>query len=174
MKFPRAVVLAALLAACGDPESSSRAAAQAMKPVSFTEWEQVLADQRGAIAVVDLWASWCQSCIERFPHMAELSRRYRDRDVRFLTLNLDDRADAEAVAWSNDFLRTLDGDFRHYRLDENLMEAFARLELLGIPVVLIYGRGGEEVYRLTGDDPNDQFDDEDVEQAVDSLLAGRG
>lgn len=164
-------MVALLFAGCGE-----RAAApdpHALQAVSFDGWRQTLAARRGAIVVVDLWASWCMTCIERFPAMVAMSRRYRDDGVQFLSLNLDDRTDAAAIAWSANFLRGLDTGITHYRLDENLMQAFERLELLGIPVVLVYDRGGTEAVRLTGDDPNDQFDEDDVEQAIHGLLGSQ-
>ena len=59
-------------------------------------------------------------------------------------------------------------------MDERLDIAFDKLDLLGIPVVVIYGRDGAEAARLTGDNPNDQFDEEDVEAAIVSVARGRG
>jgi hypothetical protein len=58
-------------------------------------------------------------------------------------------------------------------MNENLLEAFERLDLLGIPTVLVYGSDGREHFRLTGDNPNNQFTDQDVESAIKSLLAQR-
>ena len=175
-----AALLAALvLAACGEraeaPPSPATAPAapdpQAMQVVGFDGWQQALGANRGSVVVVDLWASWCVTCIERFPAMVTMSQRYRDKGVRFLSLNLDDREDAAAIEWSQKFLRGLGAGIAHYRLDENLMQAFERLDLLGIPVVLVYDRSGAEAARLTGDDPNNQFDEDDVEQAIQGLLA---
>jgi thiol-disulfide isomerase/thioredoxin len=120
--------------------------------------------------VVDLWASWCVSCIERFPEMVELAERYGDRPVRFLTLNLDDPQDAAGIEWSNDFLERIGAEFSNYHLAENLNWSFERLDLLAIPVVLIYDGTGRERFRLTNDDPNNQFDEQDVEEALRSLL----
>jgi len=165
-----------LLAGCGE-DQPAHTTPPLMQPVGFAGWERVLAAEHGSIVVVDLWASWCVSCIERFPQMVALNRRYRTEGVRFLSLNFDERDDAEAIAWAEDFLRRTQADFPHYRLEENLMQAFERLDLLGIPVVLLYDRDGREAFRLTGDDPAAQFDEDDVERAIRSLLgnsAGSG
>ena len=141
-----------------------------LQAVGFSQWEQVLADQRGNIAVVDVWASWCSPCIERFPHMVTLHHRYRERGVRFLSLNLDEQGDADALQWVGEFLRRVEAVFPNYHLDENMTQAFERLDLLGLPVVLIYDTDGTEAHRLTGDDPNNQFSEQDVEKAVLDLL----
>ena len=160
-----------LLGACGERDAAPVADAHALQAVSFDGWQQALAARRGTIVVVDFWASWCTTCIERFPAMVAMSKRYREQGVQFLSLNVDDPNDAAAIAWSQQYLRGLDTGIAHYRLDENLMQAFERLDLLGIPVVRIYDKGGTEAVRLTGDDPNNQFDDDDVATAIQRLLA---
>jgi hypothetical protein len=59
-------------------------------------------------------------------------------------------------------------------MNENMMDAFEMLDLLGIPAVFIYDRNGQERIRLTGDNPNKQFTDKNVEEAIVSLLAQPG
>ena len=160
-----------VLGACGERATAPIADEHALQTVSFDGWQQALAARRGTIVVVDFWASWCTTCIERFPAMVAMSKRYRDQGVQFLSLDLDDPNDAAAIAWSQQYLRGLDTGITHYRLDENLMQAFERLDLLGIPVVRLYDRSGTEAVRLTGDNPNDQFDEDDVERAIRGQLA---
>jgi len=143
----------------------------AMQPVRFGEWESTLRQQHGHITVVDLWASWCAPCIERFPHMVNLYHKYSGRNVNFISLNFDQQGDMESIQWANRFLQRVGADFPNYHMDENMSQAFERLDLLGLPVVLVYDRDGSEAFRLTGDDPDSQFNDQDVETAVLNLLA---
>ncbi len=171
MNKPRSGLLAALaslLLAAPLPEA---AADTTMKIIRLADWPGIVEDARPDILVVDLWASWCISCIERFPEMVTMAERYGGQGVSFVTLNLDDPKDAEGIAWSNDFLARIDANFANYHLQENLTESFEALDLLAIPVVLIYDGNGAERYRLTNDNPNDQFDKADIEAAVQALLA---
>ena len=170
-----ALALALLFGGSADMDGSGGVtagpdAAIELLAIDFEAWEQVLRNQRGSIAVVDVWASWCAPCIERFPHMVAMHHRYRDRGVQFLSLNLDEAGDTEALEWAEAFLRRVGAVFPNYHLDENMLEAFSRLDLLALPVVLIYGRDGAEAFRLTGDDPNNQFDEGDVEAALLALV----
>lgn len=142
-----------------------------MKVIALADWPGVLAESRPDVLVVDIWASWCISCIERFPEMVAMAERYEGKGVSFLTLNLDDPKDAEGIAWSNDFLARIGADFPNYHLQEKITESFEALDLLAIPVVLIFDGSGAERFRLTNDNPNDQFDKADIEAAVQSLLA---
>jgi thiol-disulfide isomerase/thioredoxin len=165
----RTLALALGLLASAGWSSACRAAP--MEVIRYGQWEGILASQRPNVVVVDLWASWCISCIERFPEMVAMAQRYAGRQVRFLTLNLDDPQDQAGIDWSNQFLEEIGADFANYHLAENLTWSFERLDLLAIPVVLIYDGQGRERFRLTNDDPNDQFDERDIEQALQSLLA---
>ena len=145
---------------------------EVMQAVSLAQWERVLEAKQPGIIVADLWASWCVSCIERFPKMVDLADRFSQRNVTFLTLNLDDPQDASGIEWSNGFLAGLGGTFGHYRLDENLTVAFEALDLMSLPVVLIHDGSGKERHRLTNDNPNQQFTEADIEAALEALLAG--
>lgn len=152
----------------GEPDI--RPAAE-LVPVTFDQWRQELAALRGHIVVVDLWATWCLPCIERFPRMVELSRTYAQHKVRFVGLCLDDRGDPIAVEEARAFLAEQRADFANYLMDEVVTDAFAKLDILSIPAVFVYGPDGNLRHRLTGDDPNDQFTENDVERAIQDLLA---
>ena len=126
----------------------------------------------GRLVVVDMWATWCPPCIERFPHMVKLHERYAPEGVDFVSLCLDDREDEQAVERARQFLEEQQATFSNYLMDENIIDAFEKLDVLGIPAVFVHDRAGALRYRLTGDDPNDQFTEEDVEKAIAALLRG--
>jgi thiol-disulfide isomerase/thioredoxin len=138
--------------------------------ITLDDWRQEIAALRGEIVVVDMWATWCIPCIERFPHMVELSRRYANDGVRFVSTCLDDPGDEQAIAYARNFLDEQQATFDNYLIDENVADSFEKLDLMTIPAVFIYGRDGELSHRLTADDPNNQFTDQDVEQAIEALL----
>jgi thiol-disulfide isomerase/thioredoxin len=165
----RLLLTLCLLVAAG-AKAQDAAASTELQPISFAEWDAALEGMRGSIVVVDFWASWCPPCIERFPHMVEMHHRYAGRGVRFISLNLDEQGDTEALDWCNDFLARVKAEFPNYHVDENMTAAFERLDLLGLPVVRIYAPDGAEAYKLTGDNPYRQFTEQDVENAIVELL----
>jgi thiol-disulfide isomerase/thioredoxin len=144
------------------------------RPVDHEEWRAALASHRGELVVVDFWATWCLPCIERFPRMVELSQRYSSEGVAFVAFSLDDVDDAGAMQEASRFVREQGGRIEHYVTAEVIPVAFERLGLLGIPAVKIYSRDGSLARTLDSDDPNDQFTDEDVEEAIRELLAAGG
>ncbi len=161
-----------LVVAAPLPAEESSGSPSPMQVISLQEWRSIVKPRPADVVVVaDLWASWCVSCIERFPRMVEMAERFRDRSVRFVTLNLDDPQDRSGIDWSNDFLATLGGEFSHYHLAENMVLSFEELDLMSLPVVLIYDGSGEERFRLTNDNPNQQFTESDVEAAIVELLS---
>lgn len=103
--------------------------------------------------------------------MVSMSEAMADQPVTFLSLLLEAPNDQDAIAWSQAFLHKQKAPFKHYRMDENLMQAMAKLDLIAIPVVEILSVDGETARKLTNDDPNQQFTEDDVRNTVLALLA---
>lgn len=177
VRFPAGVrgLLAAglclTLSSCARSPSAEATPQPALQPLRFDQWQQQLASLKGQIVVVDVWATWCAPCIERFPHMVQLYQQYKDRGVTFVSMDVDDREDKQAVEGARRFLRQQNATFRNYLMDENIMQSFERLGLDGIPAVFIYDRAGRQRYNLNGNDPNHQFTVKDVDDAVAKLVA---
>lgn len=49
-----------------------------------------LADFRGKIVVLNVWASWCKPCADEAPALEAVHRRYRDRGVTVVGADMDD------------------------------------------------------------------------------------
>src|SRR5690606_25942426 len=116
-----------------------------------------------------LWAMWCTSCIKRFPKMVDMHDEYAPKGVQIVALNLDNRDDPATVQHAQGFLREINASFDNYHMNENLIDAFDHFNLIGIPAVIIYDGEGRERFRLTGDNPNNQFTDADIEAAINEL-----
>lgn len=52
-----------------------------------------LADFKGKVVYLDFWASWCVPCLAEAPAAVELKKKFEGRDVVFLYISVDRRAD---------------------------------------------------------------------------------
>jgi thiol-disulfide isomerase/thioredoxin len=155
------------------PAMSAQSRPITLQPVTFAQWQQKLAGYRGEIVVVDFWATWCSPCVERFPHMVQLYQKYgRYGRVRFVSMSLDDPGDGPALQHAQEFLVKQKAVFDNYRMNGIVPDALEKLTIIGIPAVFIYDGSGKLRYRLSSDNPNTQFTNEDVEKAIKDLLAG--
>jgi thiol-disulfide isomerase/thioredoxin len=102
-----------------------------------------LADFKGKIVLVDLWASWCADCRMSFPALDALSREYRPRGVEIVAVNLD-RHQKDAAAFlavrPHEMLVVFDPRAR-------MLEAFGAA---GIPSSYLIDRQGTVRYRHSG------------------------
>ncbi len=65
---------------------------------STARGEGEIADYRGHWVLVNLWASWCVPCRQEAPVLDRFARRYRDRNVRVLGIDVQDNSD-DALAF---------------------------------------------------------------------------
>jgi thiol-disulfide isomerase/thioredoxin len=57
---------------------------------------------KGKVVLVDFWASWCEPCKQSFPVMEELHKRYSERGLVIIAVNVDEnRPDMEAFLKKN-------------------------------------------------------------------------
>ena len=49
-----------------------------------------LSDYRGKTVVLDFWATWCGYCLMSLPHVNEVARRFADKNVVVLAVNVQD------------------------------------------------------------------------------------
>lgn len=91
-----AAIAAALLVAGGAVAAEVGAPAPAFALPDAFGAPVSLAALRGRVVYVDFWASWCAPCKRSFPWMNELERRYADRGLAVVAINVDKRReDAE-------------------------------------------------------------------------------
>lgn len=58
----------------------------------FRGKEHALADYKGKVLVIDVWATWCGGCIAKLPKYVEMREKYKDRnDIEFITVSIDDK-----------------------------------------------------------------------------------
>ena len=106
-----------------------------------------LADFKGQIVVVNLWATWCAPCRLEMPTLAKLQAAYQTQPVQVLALSVDRDADLKLA--KSDIAKN--APLKLYR-DPGYKFAFAiEPRAAGFPTTIIYDRQGRERARLSGE-----------------------
>ncbi len=122
-----------------------------------------LADFKGQVVVLNLWATWCAPCRFEMPTLAKLQATYAGKGLKVIPLSGDgdDKfADVESFI-------DVQGPLDVYA-DPDLITKTARLNIAGLPATLILDKQGREVARLDGEA---SWDTPEVKALMDKLLS---
>jgi thiol-disulfide isomerase/thioredoxin len=103
-----------------------------------------LADFRGRIVLVNLWATWCEPCIREMPSLDRLRAALPDRDLAIVVVS-QDRGGDKVVA---PFFTKLGLKLETY-LDPKSTVGHA-FEVRGLPTTILIDREGRELGRVEG------------------------
>lgn len=101
------------------------------------------ADLIGDIAVVNFWASWCTPCRAEQSVLEQTWKKYRERGVRFVGINVRD-ASANAKAFVNEY------DVTYPSVVDDDQRIAHRFRVLYPPSTFILDRRGRVAVRITG------------------------
>lgn len=105
-----------------------------------------IADFRGKVVVLNLWATWCGPCVAEMPTLAKLQSEYAGKPVEVVAVSVDSPS---AVDKARLFIGQ-HAPLKFYN-DPNMKLPFAlRPPAAGMPTTVIYGRDGVERGRVSG------------------------
>jgi thiol-disulfide isomerase/thioredoxin len=104
-----------------------------------------LAEFKGRVVLVNLWAPWCGPCVKELPALAALQKALPDG--KFTVVAVDVGRDSQAEA--REFLNSHGAAGLHAYLDSNaaLLRAFGGY---GLPMSILIGKDGNEIARAEG------------------------
>ncbi|MDP9136804.1 MAG: TlpA family protein disulfide reductase [Pseudomonadota bacterium] len=104
-----------------------------------------LAEWRGRVVLLNLWATWCGPCREEMPELARLQNELGSLDFEVVALSLDRRGAEVAGA----FLTEIGATTLKLYLDPT-GKALHELSAIGLPATILIDRQGSEIGRLLG------------------------
>lgn len=104
-----------------------------------------LADFRGKVVLLNLWATWCVPCRLEMPTLDRLQAKLGGNDFQVVALSLDQ----DGVPVVRDFYREIGIQHLQIFVDEQ-MQAIQSLGAFGLPVTLLMDREGREIGRKAG------------------------
>lgn len=104
-----------------------------------------LADLRGEVVVLNLWATWCHPCREEMPALQALHEAFADRGLQVVGVSIDGRSSAGLIPG---FLEEVGVTFPILRdPEERVVRAFTTM---GVPETFLIGRDGVLLHRWIG------------------------
>ena len=119
------------------------------------------ADFRGAVTLVNVWASWCVPCHEEIPLLVKLGD---DKRIKLVGINYKDRADN-----ARRFLGRYGNPFVATGVDAS-GRASIEWGVYGVPETFIVGRDARIAYKLVGPITADNLE-RAVKPAIEKALA---
>jgi len=141
--LPLLLVLAAAPRACAG-EKAPRPAPTFSLPTGHGT--VALDSLRGKVVLVDFWASWCGPCHQSFPWLAAMHKKYADKGLKIVAVNVDKNAQAAAA-----FL--LDHEAPFTVAYDPLGRTAAAYHVEGMPTSVLVGPDGKVLYTHIGFDP---------------------
>ncbi len=104
----------------------------------YNNIEELLAQYKGKVVYIDVWASWCGPCKREMPYSIQLQEKLKGEDVVFLFVAVNDKPENWKAA-----VKQLGITGEHYFGDQNFSAAFMKkFEIRGIPRYLIADKTG--------------------------------
>ncbi|MFT4793667.1 MAG: thiol-disulfide isomerase/thioredoxin [Paracoccaceae bacterium] len=105
-----------------------------------------LADFKGSVTVVNLWATWCPPCRKEMPSLDRLHAAVAGDGIRVIAVNVERKGLVKARSFYDKIGIT------HLAVHADQDNAMApRLGIIGYPVTLILDPDGREIARMQGD-----------------------
>ena len=150
-----------------------------MQLASWKELQQWVQDQRGKIVVIDVWSTYCATCIREFPHFIALSERYRSQ-VACASLSVDfyggeDNNPESVRPQVLKFLKSQNATSANFIATDPDTEVLNQISTSAIPAAIVYDKEGklQKIFNNDTDEYGaDGFSyDEQIEPLVQSLTA---
>jgi thiol-disulfide isomerase/thioredoxin len=142
-----------------------RDAPQALPPFKFQDAEgreRTLADWRGKVVLLNLWATWCLPCRKEMPSIDRLQKEVGSDKFEVVALSVD-RKGLEA---SKKFLDDIKIERLGLYVDPSA-RASTDLRVVGLPATLLLDAEGREIGRLLGPA---EWDGEDAKHLIRAVL----
>lgn len=111
---------------------------------------KAVAAHKGKIVVIDIWATFCPPCKEKFPHIVELHNKLKDQGVVFISLTIDEAADMNNAL---EFLKAKKATFQNFLLEDteqNKAKWEDKFPHESPPLLHVFDRSGSLVKTYTG------------------------
>jgi len=123
-----------------------------------------LADFRGKVVLLNIWATWCHPCRDEIPELRAIHDRYRGRGLELVGVSVDVDGAQDQI---RQFMREFQMTYPVWLDPEERIST--RFLIVGVPATFLIDRGGILRWRKTGPvQPGDTA----LTNAIERVLAG--
>lgn len=115
----------------------SRAPAFEARAVDGSNRVRTLADYRGKVVVLNIWATWCTPCIVEMPSFERLRKLLPDSDLKIVAVSIDEWVGADSVRRF-----ALDLGLTYEILLDSLRNIDRAYQTTGVPETFVIARDG--------------------------------
>ena len=106
-----------------------------------------IADFKGKVVVMNIWATWCAPCVTEMPTLAKLQAAYAGKPVEVVAVSID----TESAATKASLFIAQHAPLKFYH-DRQMKLPFVLVPAApGAPTTVIYGKNGLETARVAGE-----------------------
>lgn len=124
-----------------------------------------VADLKGKVVVLNIWATWCAPCVTEMPTLAKLQAAYAGKPVEVVAVSID----TETSATKARLFIARHAPLKFYHDREMKLPFRLTPQAPGAPTTVIYGRDGLEQARVAG---GADWSGPEARALVDKALAG--
>lgn len=124
-----------------------------------------LADFRGKVILLNLWATWCAPCLNEMPTLDRLKAEMASQDFDVIAVSVD----KAGVEKSRDFLERTGSKHLELFVDQTMQLNFD-FSVYQLPTTILIGRDGIEIGRIVGDK---EWDASEVKRFFSAVIAGK-
>jgi thiol-disulfide isomerase/thioredoxin len=110
-----------------------------------------VADKKGKVILINLWATWCGPCRQEMPTLVKMHTKYQDKGFEVIGLDSDE---GESVEMIQDFAKNEKLNYPLGYADSALFRQFVKISgLQGIPQSILINRDGKMTGVFSGGGP---------------------
>lgn len=139
---------------------SQQTFSQELLPASKVTLDSIKEANKGKVILFNFWATWCKPCVEEFPDLMDINKKYKNSDFKlvFVTLDFGDALKKN----TKEFLRKNKVDFTTYynafEKDDELINYMNKDWDGAIPGTFIFDKTGTLKKTFIGKKKFEDFD----------------
>jgi thiol-disulfide isomerase/thioredoxin len=141
-----------------------------VRTIDLSGVQRLISERHGRILFLNIWATWCQPCVEEFPDIVRVRSDFADSvlDVVAISIDYPDEVESKILPFLKDHHAAFPVYVSSVKKEEDFMDAINPAWTGGIPATFVFDRQGGRRAFLFGEKKFTVF-----KATIDSVLAGQ-